>query len=101
MKTMQTNGTIADTDTRREQLAALIQEQVNALVKEHLEPAEQAVADADGYGDKPPQAKLAITVSWPAGGTRGAIVCKVSYGKPRKDESETQFDLETQPLPLA
>lgn len=100
MKHLTNSGAITDADSRYAQLTALIEQQLHALLTEHLQPAEQAVADSAEDSDKPPLAKLSITVSWPAGGSRGSISCKVSYGKPRKDEIDTPFDLETQPLEL-
>jgi hypothetical protein len=80
--------------TRDRRMALKIADLIAEAVVEHVSDAEQAAADASGDtdGDKPVVAKLAISVTWPAGASNPEISIKCSYSVRRVIEVAAMLD---------
>ena len=80
--------------TRERRMALKIADLIAEAVVEHVSDAEQAAADASGDtdGDKPVVAKLAISVTWPAGASNPEIAVKCAYSVRRVIEVTALLD---------
>ena len=89
-------------DRRKTALVEAATSMIRDLLDTHLAKIEQAAADTTSSteSEEPIKAKVAFSVTWPAGAQRPDVTVKLSYGVRISEEADRLVDPDQQLLPF-